>query len=101
MKLTICNYTPESIMNLLKNLVRLHPNESLSPITLDFSFIDVHDPDENNKLRIDLYDYFDNKDNFAEIDLEDASLEIDDVKLTKKHIIVNNEKYKYIKYKSS
>ena len=100
MKITICNYTPEGIMNLIKKLEELHPNELLSPITLDFCFVDVHDPDENNNLKVDLYDYFDNKNNSAEIVLEDSYLGIDDIELTKKHIILNNKKYKYIKYKS-
>lgn len=98
MKLTIYNYTPESIMHLLKKFEKLHSNELLSPITLDFSYLHIEEPNGNNKLQINLYDYFDNENNFAEIDLEDASLKFDNIQLTKYYIIIDNKKYKYKSY---
>lgn len=98
MDINICNFTPEDIMKLLKKFDTLHRSHSITPITLSFEFYDITEPDENNELEVFNYDFFDNKNNHAEIDLDDASLEFDDVKIGKKYLIVNDKLYKYREY---
>ena len=100
MNITIYNHNPKSIIKLLKKIEALHPKHSMTPITLSFDFLDVIEPDENGEFEICSYDYFENKDKHAKIDLDDADLNLkfDDIKLGKKHIIVNDKLYKYRKY---
>ena len=76
MDITIYNYTPKNIMKLLKKIEALHPEHSMTPITLSFDFLDVTEPDENGEFEICSYDYFENNDKHAKIDLDDADLDL-------------------------
>lgn len=100
MDITIYNHNPKSIIKLLKKIEALHPKHSMTPITLSFDFIDVIESNAYDIVEIHSYDYFDNNGKHAEIELEDADLdlEFDDVQLEKNHIIVNDKLYKYQKY---
>lgn len=101
MKITIYNYTPKSIMKLLEKIDQLHHHHSMTPITLNFEFCDITEPDENNEFEFYNYDYFETKAKHAEITLDDASLEFDNIKLGKKYIFLNDKLYKYRQYRTT
>lgn len=99
MRIHILNYNPKSIAELIDKVSNTLPNNIvLAPISIDFSFIKIEQNIENSKLTITSYDYYDKEGKIADYEIDDSSLEFDDVIFQKGLITVNDNSYKLMPF---